>query len=271
MRQVTDDEADLLFRAEQVLIRDCMVRQGFSYSAVPRNPVPELREFPYVVDDVAWAGKYGYGTVLMRRHDRAMTDDPNERYFRTLPPERQSQAVLARNGDANTGDLVVRVDGLQHVRSSSKGCMAGAERELYGDLRTWTRARTVSDALESLRPSAVIADPRYTAAVGRWSRCMRERGHPYPTPAAAKDSVAPKQADVEDPTVPIPKQASAAEIRLAVAEATCASRTDLAATARAVDRHHADVLRGQYLADVAAKQRLQLEALPRARAIVAAG
>lgn len=271
MRPVTEQETELLYQAEQMLVRDCMVRQGFEYTLVPRKPIPELREFPYVVDDLAWARKHGYGTVLARRYDQAMTDDPNERYFRSLSPERQTQAGLARNGDVTTGDLLVQVDGLPASRSSSKGCVADAQRVLYRDLPTWIRARTVSDALNSLRPAAVVADPRYKAAVGRWSGCMREQGHPFATPSEARDSVAPAPVGDPDQTPPLPKDASAAEIRLAVAEATCAGRTDLAATARAVDRHHADVLRGQYKADVAAKQRLQLEALPRARAIVAAG
>ncbi len=269
-RDVTQEETEVLYRAEQMRIRDCMQRQGFEYFLVPRKPVPEMRDFPYLVDDVAWAAKYGYGSTLHRRNELALENDPNERYFESLPASRRAQALLARNGDARSGDLLVEVPGIPATVGSSKGCRAAAQREIYGDLPTWFRADVVTTTLVTLRRGAVTTDPRFLAAVQRWSRCMRERGHPYASPAQARDNVPQLVAQI-GPPAPGLADAPAAETALAVAEATCADRTGLAATARQVDQDHAARLREQYRADVAARQRLQQQALTRARAIVAAG
>ncbi|OJF14255.1 hypothetical protein EDD30_3178 [Couchioplanes caeruleus] len=269
-RDTTQEETEVLYRAEQMRIRDCMRRQGFDYFLVPRRPVPEMRDFPYVVDDVSWAAKYGYGSTLYRLNELALEKDPNERYFESLPATRRAQALLARNGDARNGDLLVDVPGIPNTVTSSKGCRAAAQRELYGDLPAWVRADAVMTALVPLRQGAVTADPRFVKAVQRWSRCMRERGHPYASPAQARDNV-PRLVRHVGPEQSGPADAPAAETALAVAEATCANRTGLAATARQVDQEHAARLRAQYRADVAAGQRLQQQALPGARAIVAAG
>ncbi|MEU4356236.1 hypothetical protein [Streptomyces virginiae] len=47
----------LLHDAEQELQRRCMTAAGFRYRAKPENPLPEARDFPYVVDDAQWAGR----------------------------------------------------------------------------------------------------------------------------------------------------------------------------------------------------------------------
>src|SRR4051794_25468603 len=54
-RSITHADTELLYTAEQLLIKACMRRAGFTYHPAPRNPVPGYRDFPYVVDDVDWA------------------------------------------------------------------------------------------------------------------------------------------------------------------------------------------------------------------------
>jgi hypothetical protein len=270
VRPVTEEESDLLYRAEMTLVRDCMTQHGFEYYVVPRNPVPELHEFPYVLDDVQWARRYGYGTALRRRADQAMRNDPNERYFESLTPPQQARARMTRNGDVTSGDLLVEVPGVPSVTGSSTGCAAAAQRALYRDLPMWFRARAVSDSLASMRRGAVIGDPRFIAAVANWSRCMLQSGYSFPAPTDARASVT-QPPDQIGPQVLASDEAGPVETRLAVTEATCAIDTGLADAAREIDRHYADMLQAQYQADVAAKLRLDLDAVPRARAIVAAG
>ena len=74
-RAVTAAETALLDRAEERLVSRCMAEAGFTYREEPQ-PGPRGaadREFPYVVDDVAWAKTYGYGISATSRHRRRAT------------------------------------------------------------------------------------------------------------------------------------------------------------------------------------------------------
>jgi hypothetical protein len=107
----------------------------------------------------------------------------------------------------------------------------------------------------------VTGDTRFGQAVSVWSRCVHEAGYPYNTPDAARAAMsAPGRPGLRDQ-----------EIRLAVTEATCAGRTGLSATARELDSHYGQVLRERYRTEVATQRRMELAAIPRARAIVDAG
>ncbi|MET8066277.1 hypothetical protein, partial [Micromonospora sp. NPDC005313] len=213
--------ADLLYAAEQVLIRDCMQRRGFRYWPVPRQPVPELREFPYVLDDVPYARRHGYGGALERRLQETIAADPNARYVRELPPERGAAAVRAVNGDPGEPDaLRATLPAGGVLRRSSHSCTSEAERQLYRDLPGWYRVTRITDNLAGLRAGRVLADPRYADGVRAWRRCMRAAGHDVADPASAR-------ASAPEPTSGSGTSGSVTpgEIRLAVAEATCATRT----------------------------------------------
>ena len=256
LRELAPAEAQLLHDAEQIAMRDCMARAGFTLVPTPLTPLPEMREFPYVLDDVAWARRHGYGTALERRAKAAAKSDPNQRYFASLPAGRKQAAVTALNGD-RTGELEARLPTGGLLRRSDDGCTSEAERRVYGDLPTWYRVKRVFGVLVQQRRQKVTEDPRFTAAVSTWARCMARAGHSYPSPIEARSAGGMAHRPL----------AQAAEISLAVAEATCAG-TGLAATARDLDRQYAAEIVAGNRETVAAKRRLEDEALPRARTIV---
>lgn len=266
VREVTEEEADTLFAAEQIRLRACMEKRGFTYVVIPRRLVPELRDFPYVLDDIAWARKHGYGSQLRRRLETLTATNPNERYHDGLRPAQKSSAIRAMNGDTGNGDgdLKAVLPGGSVITRSSAGCTSVAEQEVYGDLPTWYRVKRVTTALRGMRTGEVHGDARFQRTLGLWSQCMRKHGHPYATPAEAREAV-PAAVGPALATAGVP----VAEVRRAVTEATCAHRSGLAATASELDRHYASLIRDRYRADVAAKLRLELDALPRARAITA--
>ncbi|MGW5081214.1 hypothetical protein [Micromonospora echinospora] len=254
--------AEVLYAATQLLIRDCMQRRGFRYWPVPRRPVPELREFPYVLDDVSYARRHGYGGVLERRLQEAMAADPNARYVRELPPERGAAAVRAVNGDPGEPDALratLPTGGV--LRRSSHSCTSEAERRLYLDLPGWYRAVKITDNLAGLRVGRVLADPRYADGVTAWRRCMRAAGHDVADPAAARASV----------PEPASGSVAAGEVGLAVSEATCATRTGLGRLSRRLDAEHRRAVERRFRTEVADRLRLESAALPRARAALAAG
>ncbi|MFJ8828401.1 hypothetical protein [Micromonospora aurantiaca] len=254
--------AEVRYAATQVLIRDCMQRRGFRYWPVPRQPVPELREFPYVLDDVSYARRYGYGGALERRLQEAIAADPNARYARDLPPERGAAAVRAVNGDPREPDaLRATLPAGGVLRRSSHSCTSEAERQLYRDLPTWYRVTRITDNLAGLRVGRVLADPRYADGVTAWRRCMRAAGHDVADPASARASV----------PEPASGAASPGEIGLAEAEATCATRTGFGRLARRLDAEHRRALDRRFHTEVTERLRLEADALPRARAVLAAG
>jgi len=254
---------DLLWRAEQELLKTCMQAKGFPFWPKPKNPVPEYREFPYVLDDVGWARRNGYGTKLLRQLDDALADDPNERYFRSLPPSRAEAAATALNGPRLTDpDAGLRADLPTggSVRRSDQGCTSDAERTLYGDLPAWYRAGHIHQSLRSLQRQQVLGDAEFVAATHDWSKCMAQRGHRYTDPQALRaylddnrDTVRPEQ-----------------EITLAVAEASCAQSSGLAARASALEGKHWTGIRQRYHAEIDEWNDLRRAAEPRATALVRA-
>lgn len=255
--EIDSAELDLLHTAEQVLLRDCMRQAGFEIWISPREPVPESREFPYGVDDVSWARRHGYGSDIERELTAARENDPNQRYFQSLPPERRAAALIAANGERPEGLTVTTPDGGTFNRSD-RGCQTEAERQLYGDVAVWFRVVSTVDALDGIRTQRVLADARYTEAVRPWAECMRIAGRPYASPADLRTTLAPAMQSLSRHE----------EISLAVTEATCAHSSGLAATAAKLDRQHGNDLRRQNQSDVDTLRRVRQDALPRARDLV---
>jgi hypothetical protein len=259
-RSITHADTELLYTAEQLLIKACMRRAGFTYHPAPRNPVPGHRDFPYVVDDVDWARRHGYGSDLQNEKSRLAEVSPNRRYFENLPESRRVALGIAMNGPYPKGLRAYLPNG-QLVEHSDKGCASEARRRLYENLPAWYRLVKLTESMSGLRNGLVTADPAYRKAVAQWSRCMRGSGFRYPTPAHSRAAGLAGN----------PLTGRATEIRLAVAEATCAGSSGLARTVKTLDRHYDGVLRRRFQSEMLTEQKLQVGALGRARAIVSRG
>ncbi|WP_327040771.1 hypothetical protein OG400_25145 [Micromonospora ureilytica] len=253
-RPVGPEDRQILIRAESLLTRDCMIRAGFRMWLGTPPPADELLSFPYVVDDVAWARKHGFGSDLVEAVDARRRTDPNQRYVSGLSPERREAYLAALNGARPEG-LEARLPSGGLLRRSAEGCTSEAQRRLYDDLAEWYRSSKVVVDLTYLRHRRVLADPAWTTALRPWARCLRQHGYTADTPDRLRESVGPR--------------GRTDEIAAAVAEARCA-QDGLAATTRALDARHGDELTAAYHQDVVAKNRLERGALPRARAVVAA-
>ncbi|MFF3335464.1 hypothetical protein ACFYWX_39025 [Streptomyces sp. NPDC002888] len=253
---VSAAERSLLYDAEQTLVQRCMSRHGFTVWKVPEHPIPEQRDFPYVLDDVAWAREHGYGSDLERRARALRAADPNRRYAQSLGAERRADAMDALHGRKRNA-LTVKLPSGAEVGRSDEGCTAEAETELYGNLVAWFRAEAVTQALSGLRRSQVTAAPAYAGAVHAWSACMRGRGLPHPDPAAARA----RFLDAPGRATP------AEERRTAVAEAACALSSGLSRTVGRLSSRYGDALKAEHPLAFRERDRLQRAALPRGRAI----
>ncbi|MER6215492.1 hypothetical protein ABT213_15660 [Streptomyces sp. NPDC001674] len=252
----------VLARAEQILISRCMAARGFAYAVT--EPVREegaARSFPYGLDDVEWARAHGYGGRAERAAAEARAADPNQRYFHRLAARDRAAARTALMGASPTGLSATSPTGMT-LTASTEGCIAHAQRSLYGDLAAWFRAKVVAMNLRPAQEERVRRDPRFVEAVGRWAACMKEAGRPYASPAASRQAAAALTEGLA------PDRADAAETALAVTEATCATSTPLGQVSQALDRAYGEEVRARHRADITLGHRLQNAALPLAERVV---
>jgi hypothetical protein len=252
---LSEAQKDVLHEAEEVLTRACMASHGFKTWVVPRRPLPEDRDFPYVVDDLRWASRHGYGSDISEQRKKLRTSDPNRRYFAGLTSSEQGRALDALHGRKSARHITARDPSGMTVGRVDDGCTAQAERALYGDLETWFRVTTVTDGLAVLRSRMTAGDAEFTKAIKAWSTCMRARGFPYANPQEAHAAFNADRG-INRGT----------ELRTAVTEARCAASTGLSQTAHRLDERYDKRLRHQYEDEVRTRLELENEALARARA-----
>ncbi|WP_369146046.1 hypothetical protein [Streptomyces sp. R44] len=257
-RELTQAEQLRISDADEVLIKRCMNRAGFSYWTSPRLSLEESREPGYVSDDVEWARKHGYGSRIAAAADRYRRTNPNGAYRQGLSAERRTAYDEALDGGRRARILSTKLPGgTATVRKRLGGCSEEAERKLYGDPDAWFRADKAVTNLQPLYVPRVLRDERFTTALAGWAACMRRAGLAYPDPTAARDAAA-RTRDF------------ASETRTAVAEARCARETSLAAVARERQTHYLNALREQYGEELDAHRRLQRGAYERAAGITGA-
>ncbi|MFI6335656.1 hypothetical protein [Streptomyces sp. NPDC050535] len=66
------------------------------------------------------------------------------------------------------------------VTAHTDGCLAAAQRDLYGDQRRWFRTRVVVNNLRAETEQRMKRDPDYGAASARWTRCVTPAHGPRP-------------------------------------------------------------------------------------------
>ncbi|WP_032763920.1 hypothetical protein [Streptomyces sp. CNS654] len=260
-RELTDAEQILVQRAEQLLVKKCMKSEGFRYWVGPLPTVDDLKGGGYVVTDVAWAKKHGYGSRLQEKVQEAQRNDPNHSYANALPEKDRIRYGETLEGTPSSGMLTAELPGGGTVRTPDASCQVDAKQQLYGDFATWFRAEKTATNLSGMYVPDLVDDKRFVRAVEKWSTCMAEAGHAYADPPAIREKL-PGLAEGQDPD-----EAFAVEVDLAVAEATCATSSSLSETARTLEAEYRDRKLGPYREDIAAYQRMSLTALARAEDI----
>ncbi|WP_433212739.1 hypothetical protein [Microtetraspora malaysiensis] len=256
---LTQADYVVLKRAELLLIRDCMQEHGFRYW-VPKMWEPS-RGFGLVIDDPDWAREHGYGGLDRQKAMQEKRDDPNLAYRDSLPAARQAQYALAMSGGDDIKVLTAHLPDGGTINSALGGCQLSSSEELYGNRERWFRLDTLASNIAPLYMREIAKDARFTAALSSWSRCMRGKGHAYATPPEIRAALP----DLTDGLAPA--QAHAVEVKLAVAEATCARAISLTSTLRALQAEYRPKVEGPNAAGLRTHARLLREALERAEEI----
>ncbi|MBB5803293.1 hypothetical protein F4560_003061 [Saccharothrix ecbatanensis] len=261
LRDLTDAEQIVVEHAEQLLVKRCMERDGFQYSV---GPVPSLEQRQgngYVLSDVDWARKHGYGRKLDEEIEKIALGDPNAAHANTLPQPDLVRYQERLDGVPAQGVLSVDLPTGGTIRTIQGGCRREAAEQLYGDFPTWFRTKTIATNLTGLYAPDIIRDERFGRALTAWAQCMRDAGHPYSDPPEIRkwrDGIGENMS---------PDEVQAAEVEVAVAEATCAGSTPLLDTARALELEYRAQRLAPYQDDIITYQRMGLAALARARTI----
>jgi len=238
-----------------------MRAHGFRTWIVPRTPLPEDRDFPYVVDDPRWAREHGYGSDMQRRREQVRASDPSRRYFQSLSPADRTRGLDALHGRRDGRQLQVTVPNGMTLTRYTEGCTARAQEQLYGDLKGWFRSSTITRVLADMGRSQVFAEQEFQDAVKDWAACMRKHGLRYATPEETRKAF-------DKPSDAVTRKK---EIRTAVTEAECARSSGLSDTADRLEKRRHDRLADEYAPEHETRLRLARAALPRARAIVERG
>ncbi|GAA3007951.1 hypothetical protein Sfulv_51790 [Streptomyces fulvorobeus] len=260
-RELTDREEILVRRAEQLLVKECMEKAGFTYWVGALPTVDDLSGNGSFLTDVGWAKRNGYGSRLHAKAQNIQRDDPNSAYAKTLSQEqgvRYSDALL---GSPSSGMLTAELPAGGAVQTPRDSCLADAKGRLYGDFETWFRAEKTATNLTPLYAADLVKDQRFTGAVKEWSACMRAAGHDYADPSQAREKLPELTEGLSE------EKGYAVEVDLAVAEATCANKTPLTRRARALETEYRRKQLPHHGDHIAIYQRMSLDALARAEAI----
>jgi hypothetical protein len=230
----------MISNADQLLIRDCMRSMGFAYMIV-RDPVepPEL-EYPFGIDNIAWARANGFGRDLIERISA------NERYVSGLSQSEQNRYSLDLNGPGPSGPgVAVQLPTGEFLGHSTSGCIAEADRELYGNYDAWFKVDSQYQDLSNVADANVMSDPIYSSDLKQWSLCMFKSGFKFDSPAQAMEEFLSSS----------PPGPRAMAVQVAVREAVCGERVRLFRTSnqlaqkfnRSVDRRYAKLIRSAAL------------------------
>lgn len=261
-RELTDAERIRVRQAEELLVKKCMETKGFKYWPARVPTVEERKGQSYVLDDIAWAKRYGYGGELEKKAEKARLGDPNHAYLDKLSTAERGLYDTALDGDDTGRMLSAELPTGGVVRTPAESCRVVAGERLYGDYATWYRVQKTTDNLTPLYVPDLLGEERFVTALKAWSACMRKAGHTYADPPAVRaklEELVDGQSDTK---------AHAIEVRLAVAESTCAKRTALGATARTLEHEYlTKKLPRRYSEAVATRRTMETGALARAEAI----
>ncbi|WAX81909.1 hypothetical protein [Streptomyces sp. KMM 9044] len=261
LRGLTAAEEILVERAENLLVKKCVEKAGFRFWVAEPESLASRKGSGFVLDDVGWAKKYGYGGQFGRNAEEARSGGPNATYVNALPDKERAHYRAVLDGTPSSGMLSVELPGGGTVRTPRDSCQSRAKDQLYGDFATWFRVEKIATNLTPLYVPDLAEDKRFTKALAAWSLCMEEKGRNYSDPFEIRTEVDRRTEGLSDAA------AHAVEVEFAVDEAECAKDASLAETARALESEYRAKEARRYREEIAVFQRMRLTALERAKAI----
>jgi hypothetical protein len=226
---------------------------GFSYWIVQNMIEPPEIEFPFGIDNIAWATTNGFGRGLIEHVSS------NDKYFSRLSQTSKNLYALDLNGPGPSGPGVsAKLPTGEVLGHSTSGCIAQADRSLYGNYDAWFKVRSQFQDLTYLTVDDVLKNRSFDVKVKNWSSCMSGYGYTYTSPTQTMQAFLAAS----------PQSPRALSVEVATHEVVCGKKVGLFRTANhlasefnaVVDRHYAKIIE--------ANTRFNIAALRRARKIL---
>jgi hypothetical protein len=256
------DEA-LLTWAEAVLAGRCMVQHGhqFVVNAPTARDVmldEQLTEY-YGTVDVKVAAKRGYGINPRLRPAQHGSADPNLPYLNSLDSAGNRAFTLDYFGDEESPVRAKDPAG-GVVEYGRTGCLADARSELYGGIAAWAPLDVWALSVHKRAYGAVTSSAAYRANLAKWRSCMAAKKAPADSPADSRERIAKLGGDAT---------AEQAELKAAVAEASCNKDSGITASADKAHRVEYNRIIAADATEYKEFNRRRNEALAKARKLLA--
>jgi len=263
-------ESALVVNAHGGVVESCMQQLGWDFRTETATAETEsgpgslsaLEQWTFT--DVAAAESVGFGlqshlaevAAYIEQLDldagEARIPDPL-----TMSPEDAARYELDFFGREEERIEITERDG-SHSGMSGGGCIAEAERALFGDIEQAMWLRDARGTAESDIWMATVSDEAVSDALESWKGCVRERGYEFDDPHHAFDSAAnaARAGDFDEER----------SIATTHAECTAESNLDLAVAAAFLSATNAVLPELEH--DLLALQQLEEDALSRAKDIL---
>ena len=181
--RATPDEVDLLFRADQRVMRLCMEQAGQPYGEVEPDRSGDLDPHWNRLGrtDRARADRFGY--VVAAGPGGA---HPTHEGLHGRDREGWERAFWGSGGGDMTGPSVPIIDpvtGQESGRQAAGGCFGEVQRDLYVDQSRHSSLESfITNELRGRVENDAIRDRRFRDAIAGWASCMRSRGYDFDEP-----------------------------------------------------------------------------------------
>jgi hypothetical protein len=142
------------------------------------------------------------------------------------------------------------------------GCANEARSKLYGDSEKWFVTRKTVEGVLPLYGRDLMEDVRFTKAVAKWARCMKEAGRPFDDPAQLRQNRALVTEGMPS------AEAHEFDRTLAVLDATCAKETSLAEIMRTLETSYREKVLKRYGKERDDYRKMRLHALRQAEDVL---
>lgn len=196
--KLTPDEAALLVNAHGAVVEDCMQQRGWDFEVGTTTPqieqggpstLSQLEQWTFA--DVASAESDGYGLESYLAQLSAFIDTfgGDEGTARIPEPDKMSAEDAGRFeldyfGREEDRIEIVERDG-SHTSVPGGGCLAMAERAVYGDIEQELRLQDARSTAQVEIWGATLSDSAVVGALNAWTRCMSDGGLEFENPHSA--------------------------------------------------------------------------------------
>jgi hypothetical protein len=269
--RLTPEEWALIANAHSGVVESCMQQRGWDFrygkaTAETESDVPgymsALEQWTFT--DLASAESVGFGLqshlAAVAAHIKQLELHAGAAHIPdplTMSPEDAARYELDFFGHEDERIEITERDG-SHSGMSGGGCIAEAERAIYGDIEQAMWLRDARGTADSDIWMATLSDEAVGEALDSWKGCVRERGYEFEDPHGAFDAAvrAAQAGDFDE------------ERSIATTHAECTAESNLDLTVAAAFLSATNAVLPELEEDLLALQRLEEEALSRAKEIL---